>query len=286
MGERKRAGARAILIAAALALVAPGGAQAIIEGGPSGLGAHVVKVLSGGVCSGVAIGRQAVVTAGHCAHGATVVVDGLRIRVAQVVRSAVIDGRRVSVSGDAAILILREPLPPAISPIPVGDARTDGPFTIAGFGTASEAHRMATGALREARLVQGPGRFQLVDPNRSGKISASACYGDSGGAVIQNGVLVGVITRANYPRLAIACGFYTQYAPIVASGPAVAPTPAAAATTLATVTDQQPRTRYAQRAREPVIDQVYIAARPEAFPLTLVADDKAKIAPTRKWRRR
>jgi hypothetical protein len=198
-------------------------ARAIIEGSPSGLGAHMVMVRAGGAtCSGVAIGTAAVVTAAHCAGGAHVLASGQRVAVASVVRSAIIDGRRIGVAGDAAILILRQPLPAGISPIAVGDGGGQGPFTIAGFGTASEAQRGAVGALREAQLVEA-GRFLLVDPRRSGRLSASACYGDSGGAVIRGGVLVGVITRASYPRAPIACGWYTQYAPVIASGPVTAP---------------------------------------------------------------
>jgi hypothetical protein len=73
--------------------------------------------------------------------------------------------------------------------------------------------------LHEASLVAGPGR-QLVDPNRSGAISASACFGDSGGPVMRGGALVGIITRANYPRKRIACGFYTRWAPVTVRGEA------------------------------------------------------------------
>jgi hypothetical protein len=222
----ERAGVR-LLVALAAFVFAAGPAGAIIDGAPSGLGAHMVKVLSGGDhCSGVAIGAAAVVTAGHCARGAVVVAGGQRVAVASVTRSASIDGRRVSVAGDAAILILRQPLPPGISPLPIGDGGADGALLIAGFGTADERHRAATGTLRQASVVPA-GRNLLVDPNRSGRISASACYGDSGGAVVRGGVLVGVITRASYPRAKIACGWYTQYAPVSASGPAIAAPPAA-----------------------------------------------------------
>jgi hypothetical protein len=93
---------------------------------------------------------------------------------------------------------------------------------IAGYGTASESHR-SIGTLREATLVDSKAeRHMLVDPTRKGAISASACFGDSGGPVLRRDgagyALVGVITRANYPRRPIACGFYTRYAPVTARG--------------------------------------------------------------------
>jgi hypothetical protein len=168
----------------------------------------------------VAIGAAAVVTAGHCARRAVVIAAGRRIAVVRATRSAVLDGRRVSVSGDAAILLLRAPLPPGISPLPVGEPGAEGAMLIAGFGTADERQRGAVGTLRQARVVPA-GRRLLVDPARGGTISASACYGDSGGAVLAGGMLVGVITRATYPRAKVACGWYTEYAPVRASGPAI-----------------------------------------------------------------
>jgi hypothetical protein len=70
--------------------------------------------------------------------------------------------------------------------------------------------------LREARLIAA-GPYALVDPNRSGSISASACHGDSGGPVLHGSVLVGVISRAAHPHPRIACGHLTRWAPIVIS---------------------------------------------------------------------
>ena len=276
MNGRSKAIACAALAAALF--FSAGDARAVIQGYPSGLSAHMVRVHSGGShCSGVAIGRQAVVTAAHCAGRPSVNADGQRIAVAQVTRSAVVDGRRVSVAGDAAILLLRAPLPGSISPLPVGNPG-GGDFTIAGFGTASEAQRMAVGTLREARLVQASHhRWMLVDPNRSGKLSASACFGDSGGAVIQNGALVGVITRANYPRAPIACGWYTQYAPVTASGSATTMIAEAPATpSYMAPAEEQPRTRRGRHARERVVaqSQIYL---PSEFttPYTLVSSEPA-----------
>lgn len=290
MSGRRNVIAGAALAAAAL-LFSAGDTHAIIDGHASGLHAHMVRVHSGGNhCSGVAIGRQAVVTAGHCARSASINADGHRIAVAQVTRSAVIDGRRVSVAGDAAILMLRAPLPGSISPLPVGNPG-DGDFTIAGFGTASEAQRMAVGMLREARLVQASHhRWMLVDPNRSGKISASACFGDSGGAVIQNGALVGVITRANYPNAPIACGWYTQYAPVSVSGPAaptmLAEAPAATPSSAAPAVEQ-PRTRRGRRARERVVAS-FAAYPPSEFaaPFTVAAAEKTNVRKAKKGKRK
>lgn len=214
------------LLAAAALAPAPA-AQAVVQGQASGLDHHVVRIAGGAVCTGVAIDRRTVVTAAHCPSGG-VHAGGAVIGVAARLRGTVTldNGQRVTLAGDSAILRLRAPLPASISPLPVADAEHDGPYLIAGYGTPSETHR-SYGALREALLVDSKvERHMLVDPNRSGAISASACFGDSGGPVLQRGAggwrLVGVITRANYPNRRIACGFYTRYAPVRASGTATA----------------------------------------------------------------
>lgn len=224
------------LIAVA-AIVASSPATAVVLGTPSFGGGATVQIVRGGHthCSGAVIARTAVVTAAHCAGGGVqVLAGGQPVAVVGRSHSAVLDdGRRVSVAGDAVILVLAAPV--AVSPVAVGDGRIGDSVTIAGYGTTDEAQPGATGALNEARLVPGPGR-QLVDPNRSGKFSASACFGDSGGPVLRNGVLVGVVTRANYPNARNACGWYTRYAPVRASGTPAAP----AATAFAAISTQLP----------------------------------------------
>ena len=215
-----RLGFAAILSLLAIA-AAPDDANAIVRGTSSSADHYTVRVIRGGIrCSGVAIGRRLVATARHCGRGA-VIAGGVHIGLSGGGASAVLDdGRRVSVAGDAAILRLASPLPSSITPAMVGDGEGNS-YLIAGYGTADERHRGAFGQLREARLVSAE-RYALVDPNRSGSIGASACFGDSGGPVLRGSALVGIVTRAAHPSPRIACGHLTRFAPIVVSGSAAA----------------------------------------------------------------
>lgn len=199
-------------------------AHAIVQGRDTFLAANMVRVSSrdGSQCSGVAIGRMLVVTAAHCS-GRSVRTSSGSIGVRSVGRSATLDdGRQVTVSGDAAILKLSSPLPPSVSAASVGEGSGDD-YTIAGFGATEERYRGAMGAAREASVMPA-GRYNLIDPTRTSSISASACFGDSGGPVMRGSQLVGVISRAAHPHPRIACGHITRWAPIVASGSAVTTT--------------------------------------------------------------
>ena len=195
-------------------------AYAIVKGSSSSLERHTLRIVRGGIrCSGVAVARNLVVTAGHCGARGTVIGGGAHIAIVGASRSAMLDdGRRIGVSGDAIIARLARPLPAAITPVAVGEGNGES-YTIAGYGTADERHRGAFGQLREARLVAAE-RFALVDPDRSGSISASACFGDSGGPVLRGAQLVGIVTRAAHPHPRIACGHLTRWAPVTVSGEA------------------------------------------------------------------
>jgi hypothetical protein len=204
------------LVLSVLLLTAPREASAVVQGHPSSLHHFTVRLVGGAYCTGVVIGRRLVATAAHCGRSVSVAFAGRIYSVAGVSKSAILDdGRKVEVTGDAAILRLARDLP-NVSPVPVGPGRGDS-FTIAGYGSTNERGGGVFGRLHEAWLVAAE-PFALVHPERAGPLSASACFGDSGGPVLRGGELVGIVTRAAHPWPHIACGHLTRWAPITVSG--------------------------------------------------------------------
>jgi hypothetical protein len=207
---RRRLPVFALLAAASAAFVLPAtDAEAVVRGrAAGGISRHVVKLIGPNLlCTGTVVGRQQVLTANHCVEGPGplfVVIGGGKIAVTGHTGS-----------GQATLLTLASPLPASVQPIATGDVAGDGSYTIAGYGTAQESTRMHSAGLREARLVADAKYGGLVDPNRHGPISASACMGDSGGPVARfdgkRYVLVGIVERvSNYSGIG-ACGYLTHY---------------------------------------------------------------------------
>jgi hypothetical protein len=206
----------ALLVASAAFIFASGDAHAVMRGhGAGSISRHVVKLVGHNLlCTATVIGRQQLLTANHCVEGPGpffVIAGSSRIAVAGHVPS-----------GQTTLLTLASPLPGQFIPIAMGsDAATDSTFTIAGYGTAREAERMHSAGLKEARLVADSRYGGLVDPNRHGPISASACMGDSGGPVAKfdgkRYVLVGIVERvSNYAGIG-ACGFLTHFSAVSGS---------------------------------------------------------------------
>src|ERR1043166_3588572 len=210
---RRHLSTLALLAAASAAFVfVAKDAQAVVRGRPAGgISRPVVKLIGPNLlCTATVVGRQQVLTANHCVEG-----RGPFFVVTSAGKIAV-SGH--APSGQATLLTLASPPPASAEPIATGDAQGEASYTIAGYGTAQESARMHSAGLREARLVPDARYGGLVDPNRRGAISASACMGDSGGPVARfdgkRYVLVGIVERvSNYAGIG-ACGFLTHFSTI------------------------------------------------------------------------
>ena len=204
-----------LVIAAALLAASAAPALAIVGGQPAdpALKAHLIELVSpNGACSGAVVGRNLVLTAGHCvdrpgayavlvrgAAGPSVVeIDGVAIHPAW----ARVHYQQRKPSPDVALVRTRAPLPAQFRPIALSTATglpaVAAQFTLAGFGLAEEGSPRSGGVLRtvavKVLLRYVTAQVKLVP---LGDAPAGACELDSGGAALasENGqtVLAGVI---------------------------------------------------------------------------------------------
>lgn len=211
-----RATALAILLGAAPAQAIVGGREG--AGIPGAASAVMVLTSGGGVCSGVVVAPDAVLTAGHCvagvgenrvhyrdAAGRPVLAEVAARHLHPAYDGDAIRGRTRSI--DLALLRTRDPLPARFAPAPLSAAMpwAGQSLTLAGYGAARGNDRRSIGRYRGAALSvvepYGPSRI-LVWLKAPG---AGGCQGDSGGPILDGEAVVALAAWVKD-----ACGGLTQ----------------------------------------------------------------------------
>jgi secreted trypsin-like serine protease len=219
-----------------LILCAP--AWAITGNAPSALlgGRHAVMIVGshGTSCTGAAIARDLVLTAGHCIEPDTTykVVEFNAARqpqlldVREVARHPQFDLKTLfahRATADVALLKMNQPLPADIFPATLGSStatpQIGETLNVVGYGVAIRGDGKTGGTLRAARLaVTGkPGNLQirLVDPATGGaRAGMGACTGDSGAPVFAGDALIGVVSWSTGPNMTDGCGGLTGVTPL------------------------------------------------------------------------
>ncbi|KNY21953.1 S1 family peptidase [Methylobacterium sp. ARG-1] len=192
----KRRRAALTVLAAALSLAGrPAGA---IVGGAEAPAGGAVMVLSsnGGVCTGLVLAPDTVLTAGHCVAagrehrvhfrddaGAPVLVEVSGRAIHPGYDAGAASGRRKSI--DLALLHTATPLPPRFAAVTLSAAplRAGERLTLAGYGAARAGDPRSTGTYRSVGLP-------VIEPYGPSRIlvwlkgdAAGGCQGDSGGPI-------------------------------------------------------------------------------------------------------
>lgn len=199
---------------------------------------HVVMIVSRDTfCSGVALARDLVLTAGHCvlpgADYKLLTYDTAHRAVpkdiATIARHPTFDVNAVLrhlATADVALLKLAAPLPAEIIPAALALPHVVGagdPLVVVGYGVAVRGDGRTGGKVRSAMLIATgkPGTLQirLADPAGKGdRVGAGACTGDSGAPVFvdQGGefVVAGLVSWSTGPNLSDGCGGLTGVTPL------------------------------------------------------------------------
>ena len=209
----------AAALAAALSL-AGGPARAILGGAETAPGGAVMVLSSkGGVCTGVVLAPDTVLTAGHCVAdapqhrvhfrddaGAPVLVEVTARAVHPGYDAGAAKARRRSI--DLALLRTATPLPPRFAPVTLSAAppRAGEDLTLGGYGASRPGDPRSTGTYRSLTLPviepYGPSRILVWLKGGAG----GACQGDSGGPISGSDGAV----RALAAWVGGACGGLTQ----------------------------------------------------------------------------
>jgi secreted trypsin-like serine protease len=220
----------ALMLFSAPALAITGGAAPAL---PNGRHAVLIVGSHGTFCTGAAIARDLVLTAGHCVEADThykiVEFDAAHqpqlLDVREVARHPQFDLKTLfahRATADVALMKMARPLPADIIPAVPGDVPTPqvgDTLTVFGYGVAIRGDGKTGGTLRAAPLaVTGkPGNLQirLVDPKTEGKTPGlGACTGDSGAPVFAGTVLIGLVSWSTGPNMSAGCGGMTGVTPL------------------------------------------------------------------------
>ena len=194
------------------------------EGGP--LSGATLMVLNdrGGVCTGIILERDVVLTAGHCVAGAGQVRlhwrstgEPVLKEPASIALNPGYNGRAIAErtkSIDLALIRLKEPLPGifAAANLMAGvQPRAGARLTVAGYGLVREGDARSSGTYRSASLdvvePYGPGKLLLWASNAA---QAGACTGDSGGPMISGNDKVAAVSTWAQIGKASGCGGVNQ----------------------------------------------------------------------------
>lgn len=219
----------------AVALLAAAPAAAIVKGaaddGPLKARTLMVLAAGGGVCSGIVVAENVVLTAGHCvaggrdirvhyrdAAGQPVLLEPAEVATHNGYNARAVEARQQSI--DLALIRLSAPLPAPFVPATLAAAglpRAGSAVLAYGWGVSQENAPATTGTFRRADLAAvepyGPGKVLLwaADPSGLGKRpGAGVCQGDSGGPIARaDGTVIAVSTWAKGSGKS-QCGLYTQ----------------------------------------------------------------------------
>lgn len=177
-----------------------------------------------GACTGTVVAPDVILTAAHCVAGnkmlAVAYPEG-ESHVLQRIRDKAINpgySGKSRVSVDIALVRLDSPLPTRFSPLAFdrgenGHALGQG-RRIAGFGLTSDRAEETGGTLRGAGVTILPKlypRFMRLGTDAQATLSDfSVCTGDSGGPVLDGGLVVGVVYGREQFGKARDCGVIAQ----------------------------------------------------------------------------